>query len=317
MFFNEISLLPFSGYMDPASVGTAIVAGSVISGVLGSEAAGSQARASERASEASIAEQRRQFDIQQENLAPYQEAGANALRTLGAESGRYGEALPTYGGAGTMPPEFAGGDRFQFNLEADPGYQFARDEAIKATNREMAAGGKYGSGNRLAEIADRVTGVASQYANQAFGRQLATAGENYGRDVGEFGMARQRESDIYGRGLTGYGLDYQRAQDEYGREQNYLNRLAGIAGVGQTAVGQSGAAGSNMANAIGNINMANAAAQGNAAQNKYGAYNNAVQGGISNYLTYQGLQNPQQNYAGGGTSADYYGGGRVGPRGSF
>lgn len=277
-------------------VGAAIVGGSIISEVMGSEAAGKQSRASERASEESIAEQRRQFDLQREDTAPYREAGVNALTKLAGE-GRYGEPLPEYAYSGNVP-QFQGGDRFQFDLESDPGYQFARDEAIKATNRQMAAGGRYGSGNRLAEIADRVTGVASQYANQAFGRQLATSGENYGRDVGEYGMERAREGDIYGRGLTQYGLDYQRGQDLYGREQNYLNRLAGIAGVGQTAVGQSGAAGSNMANAIGNINMANAQAQGQAAGTRYGAANQAIQGGTSNYLLYNQLQNPSGNVAG-------------------
>jgi hypothetical protein len=276
-------------------VGTAIVGGSVISGVMGMEAAGSQERSAERAAEASTAEQRRQFDLQRADTAPYRQAGVNALSTLQQQLAgpQGGEPPPAFTYAGEQP-QFQGGERFQFDLQADPGYQFARDEAIKAANRQMAAGGGYGSGNRLAEIADRVTGVASQYADQAFRRQLAGSAENYGRGVQEYGFDVAREAGQYGRGLTGYGLEAQREQDIYGRGQNYLNRLAALAGTGQTAVGQSGAAGSNMANALANINAARAAAQGQAAGTQYGAANQAIQGGLSNYLLYQNLQGPGQ-----------------------
>ena len=389
-------------------VGGAILGGSIISGILGSKAAGKQSRASERSAAASTAEQRRQFDLQREDTAPYREAGVNALNTLQGEIGggrytpgqfQYGGQIPTnmpesnvlsaYRGAtappefsytGTVPtgaalPEYGDRGRFQFNMEADPGYQFARDEAIKATNRSAAAGGRFGSGNRLAEIADRVTGVASQYANDIYNRQMGASRENYGRGLTEYGLDYQRAGDIYGRqrsaeqeqygrgltaydiaaqreatqygrglteselaaqreqqqyqrdlgrygigadiegqqyqrALTGYGLDYQRQQDIYGQNQNYLNRLSSLAGTGQTAVGQSGAAGSNMANAIANINQANAQQQGQAAQLKYGGMNQAVQGGIGNYLTYQGLQ-PQV------PATNYYSAGRVAPGGTF
>lgn len=334
---------------------------------------------------------------------------------------QYGDAPPEFQQRQPLP-EFKGGDRFAFDLESDPGYRFARDEGIKSANRAAASQGKFNSGNRLAEIADRVTGIASQYADNAFNRQLAQSGENYGRDVGEYGLDYGRETDMYGRDLTaydigrgresdiygrqvgqyemgrgreselygraldennlgysrgvtdydigrareadiygramgenelgygrdlseyqlgygreadvynraltgnalardkeatdysramsGYGLDYQRNQDVYNRDQNYLNRLSNLAGTGQTAVAQSGAAGSNMANAIANINQANATAQGNAANTRYGAYNNAIQGGISNYLTYQGLPKTP-------SPQNYYSSGYVPPGGSF
>ena len=316
MFFNENSILPMNGYLEPATmIGGSIIAGSVISGISGSSAASSASRASERASAASIAEQRRQFDLQREDTAPYREAGVNALGTLEERlAGQQGGAPPPVYDYGGEQPQFQGGDRFQFDLEGDQGYQFARDEGIKAANRQGAGAGKYGSGNRLAEISDRVTGIASQYANDAYNRQMGGSRENYGGGTQEYGIDVNREGNEYARGMTGYGLEAQREQDIYGRDQNYMNRLSALSGTGQTAVGQSGAAGSNMANAIGNINMANATAQGNAANTRYGAMNNAAQGGISNYLTYQGLQNPAP---GAGVTADYYGGGRVGPRGSF
>ncbi len=269
--------------------------------------------------------------------------------------------------------QFGQGDRFEYDLEGDAGYQFARDEAIKATGRVSAAQGKRGSGNRLAEVADRVTGVASQYADQAFNRQVRASAENYGRDVNEFGLQRagdteaygrergefaidygrnidQYERDIgafnvntgvadrnYGRELTRYEIargregegynranrlyevrtaednrEYQRAGDEYnrgftrfgvetdqnrelyGRRQDRLNRLASMAGAGQTAVSQSASAGSNYVNAASNNLMANAQNQGNAAMVKYQGLNNAAQAGISNMLSYNQQQQNNQ-----------------------
>jgi len=265
--------------------------------------------------------QQGQFDIQRQDRKPWMWAGQRAVGALEDElrEGDYTPAQFDYQGAmpeGEPLPEFQGGDRFQFDLEADPGYQFARDEAIKSTNREMTAGGKYGSGNRLAEIADRVTGVASQYAQDAYGRQMGTSRENYGRGLSEYGLDYGRSADMYGRdvsreasqygrGLTGYGLDRERQQDIYGQQQNYLNRLSSVAGLGQTAVSGSAAAGSNMANAMGNIYMQDAANQTNAAVMRNQGLNQAVQGGISNYMLqdYLGSQ-PGTGYGGTNVQGD-------------
>jgi len=288
--------------------GVWIAAGTVGSALIGSQASNVMGGRADRAARQSREQQQDMFDLQRQDQAPYREAGANALNQLSARIDAPSGELPTYDYAGSQP-EFAGGDRFQFDLESDPGYQFARDEAIKSTNREMAAGGKYGSGNRLAEIADRVTGVASQYADQAFRRQLASSGENRSRDVQEYGFDVNREAGEYGRGMTDYGLNYQRQQDIYGRAQDVLNRYAAMAGLGQTSTAQSAAAGSNMANAIGNINMANTQNQMSALNTGYGSANAALQGGISNYMTYQNLQGQQQQPA--TTSTEQYGLGNV------
>lgn len=174
------------------------------------------------------------------------------------ESWAYGNALPEFS---FQTPEF------NYNMEADPGYQFARDEAIKAATRGAARQGYRNSGNVLAEIGDRVTGVASQYANDIFNRQLGTYNTRTGRE------------------LQQHGLNYQRGQDMYGRNQDYLNRLGSIAGIGQSAVTQSGNAGMQMAGNVGNALMA----QGQANADRYGSWNNAIQGGISNYLLYDQL----------------------------
>jgi len=61
------------------------------------------------------------------------------------------------------------------------------------------------------------------------------------------------------------------ASQNYG---NYYNRLAGLAGVGQTAANQLGAYGQNYANAVGNLNMQNAGNQMNSIYNRANASSN-------------------------------------------
>jgi len=412
---------------------TAIVGSAVVSGAMGNKAAGKAADASNSATQASIAEQRRQFDLVRGDTNPARFYGENAMSALAQELGlpaykapnskdnnqtqprtinqnrsskslkvgakensgadNYigiprgpngdpkfemggsgqtieGEVLPRFDPAtGPLPkfndtsrlskfapdtnlenfnnetqlPSFQDGSRFNFDpskIAENPNYQFVMDQALKGTNRAMAAQGKLGSGNRLIELAKVAGGIASGEVDKEFGRQYTASGENYGRGIGEFGIKRQGEldkyninrdvydtnrttelakydmssgvfdrnqqtdlaqfgidenvynkdyqlnQDSYGRELGEYGVNYQRNQDLYGRGQDRLNRLAALAGAGQTATGQSATAGSNMANAVGNTQMNNAANQGNAAATKYGSINNAVQGGVSNYLAY-------------------------------
>ena len=426
------------------SFGAAIVGGSIVSGLLSNDAANTAADASTAATQASIDETSRQFDLTRQDMAPWRVTGANALNALNARLGLpqfnqtpEGEYLkqpipmtweewsaerpgkeavykqhpktgaqvlvsPAEPGGTTQeynqyvqnflnenpqnmvppgyaarvppgsnflsqspssvgiydafeggqlppeytstdlppefidtvgpPPEYQGTGDFVFNLEDDPGYQFARAEAERAVNRGQAGMGGFNSGNRLAELGDRIAGLASTYANDAFNRQFSTSRENYGRNLTDynvnadrnrdlygrnltqfgldtdrnreiynrnltdFGMNRDRDNTIYNRRLTEHGLDVSRNQDIYGRDQNYLNRLQALSGVGQTSAAQTGQLGANVASDIGNYLMTNAANQGNAANIRNQGLNNAVQGGISNYLTYDYLnRNPRLN----------------------
>ena len=215
------------------------------------------------------------------------------------------QPIPQYSNNSEALPQFQNDSNFEFDLEADAGYNFARDEAIKSASRTAAGQGGYNSGNRLAEISDRVTGVASQYADQAYNRQLSTSQENFGRDVNRYGMDTNRNNTNYSRNLTDYGvekdanatqynrdlteygLDVSRNTDMYGRDQTYLNRLAAMSGMGQTAVNNTGVVGANSANNISSYLQNNGTSQANAAYLQANGNNNAVQGGIENWLTYQ------------------------------
>lgn len=82
--------------------------------------------------------------------------------------------------------------------------------------------------------------------------------------------------------------DYNNAYNQYvGNQANTYNRLANIAGLGQTATTQLGQAGQTYANNAGNLGLTGAAARG---QGAVGA-TNALQGGVGNYMYYNTLQN--------------------------
>jgi len=269
------------------------------------------------------------------------------------------------------PPEYQDRSRFEFNMEEDPGYQFTRDQALQATQRQQNAQGNALSGNVLTALQDRAGGVASQWSDQYRRSALGESQANYGRSMAEYGADTARNQDIYGRGVTDYGIDNARNQDIYGRNlqaygiadkrnqdrynrgvqdyginsatnqamynrgtqdygiqnarnqdiygrgvqdyglnlqgnqaqygrdvgeysmgvarntddynrtQNTLNRQASLSGLGQTATAGLGAQGAAAATNIAGLNMQGA--QG---------INNAIQGGIGNYLTYQDQQNP-------------------------
>jgi hypothetical protein len=95
------------------------------------------------------------------------------------------------------------------------------------------------------------------------------------------------------KALTNYGQgaaseEYQNAYNRFNSDRDQrFNRLASIAGVGQTATNQVSQAGQSAANAIGqsqmavgNANAANAIAQGN-------VVNNAIGTGMNTWMQYQ------------------------------
>lgn len=90
--------------------------------------------------------------------------------------------------------------------------------------------------------------------------------------------ARLRELTRYGQGI---------ANQEHG---NYMNRLAALAGIGQSATGQTAALGQNAAAAAGNATMAGGQAQAAGGINA----TNALLGGLNQGIGLYGLMNPQQ-----------------------
>jgi len=180
-----------------------------------------------------------------------------------------------------MPAAFTG----QVDLTQDPGYAFRLSEGQKALDRSAAARGGLISGGAL------------------------KAAQRFGQDLGS-----QEYQNAYNRALTGYNANV-------AREATGYNRLAALAGIGQTATSQIGAAGAANAANVGNYLTSGAAA--NAAGQVGGA--NAITGGLSTYLNYnQGnnlvnalnnrnvSMNPYYGGGGGYGGGDYGAGSRAG-----
>lgn len=241
------------GWMLPA----AIIGSAFFSSESSSDAAQSAADTSRQASDASVAEQRRQYDLSRADQAPYLAAGTGAVNRLAAGVG--------YGG------EFGAATPFDFQYSEDPGAGFRLAEGVKAIDRSAAARGGLLSGATLKGV------------------------QRYGQDLG---------SQEYGNAFNRYVT---RFNAQTGERNQLYNRLAGVAGTGQTATNQIGAQGANMAGNVGNILMGSATNQGNATMAAAGARNSAY-GGAANMLgRMYGPQRGTDPFGGGGGGGQMYG----------
>ena len=155
--------------------GAAIIGGSILSGVMGARSASKAAKAQTAGQNASISEQRRQFDATQANLQPFQQAGEGAIAEQQNLIGLNGE------------------DAQQASFDAmqnSPGQQFLRDRAQKNLLRNSSAIGGLGGGNVRSALVEQGVGFAQQDLNNQFGRlgQLAGQGQNAATSIGQFGQ---------------------------------------------------------------------------------------------------------------------------------
>lgn len=115
------------------------------------------------------------------------------------------------------------------------------------------------------------------------------------------------------KALTKYGQDY--ASNEYGNAFNRFNtnqtqrfnRLASLAGVGQTANGQTGVLGANAANQMGSNMLGAGNAQAAAAMAGGNAVNGAIGQGMNAWMNHN-LMNQMKPGGGGGLGNDGIGG---------
>ena len=132
------------------------------------------------------------------------------------------------GGAFAQPAAFTG----QVNMLSDPGYQFRLEQGLRAMNQTAAARGGLMSGNAL------------------------KAGQQYGQNY-----ASGEYQNAYDRALTEYNA-------AKGYSDTGYNRLAAMAGSGQTSSSELGRAGAQYGQNAGNLRMTNAVNQGNALLNQ-------------------------------------------------
>jgi hypothetical protein len=295
--------------------GAALVAGAtVVSAGAGYASARSASRAAQSGADAATAEQARQYDQTRADYAPYRVTGTAALNQLGRLYG-----LPT-----TSAEQFTAqqdrliGDRM---LPADArlvSTDGGRDRYYDVYLGDQLIGSVRpgGSNGRFTPAAgvdthqlmrERQLSQQQQQTSAAGSPDMSVFFESpdYQFNLAEGQKAIDRSLAARGRTLSGAGVKEGiryasgMASNEFG---NFYNRLANLAGIGQAATGSTAAAGMNAANNISNNHLFAANARANGYMQTGQAVNNAVQGGISNYLLGRYLGGP------GGGSPTPYGG---------
>jgi hypothetical protein len=159
----------------------AVMGGAAVLGAGASIYSGSKAsKAQKQAADASVAEQRRQYDTTRADFAPWREAGSGALGLLSR----------AYGINGGTPDMTA--------FTTSPGYQFRLNEGLRATERQASSRGllrsgaaqkallRYGEGQAAGEFGDwwnRLAGVAG--LGQAGVSGTAAAGSNAANNISQ------------------------------------------------------------------------------------------------------------------------------------
>lgn len=287
------------------------IGAAVIGGVIASDSASSAADAQSSSSSAALGEQGRQYDITRQDQAPWRGAGGAAVNRLSYLLGLGGPN----GGGGALPPglneatlrdsiraellpRFTSQQTFSPGPDANPVTQRFVDEPGLSREIERVFGDRRLSaqyGAPTAQPSDGQAGSLSRhFSYQDFLNDPVTqASFQFGLDEGRKGLERRASAGgAYNSGatlkaLTRFGSDYgsQKAGDSYNRYQttqtNDYNRLANLAGLGQTAANQTAQAGMNYANNAsniltgqGNANAASQIAQGNAWNNTLGSVSN-------------------------------------------
>jgi len=202
----------------------ALALGRGIQGYFGTKGAKEAAEIQARSATEAMGTLERFYGQAGEQLAPYQAAGTQGLEALtqGVLGGEFQ----------TDVPEFQY-DPFEFDFEADPGYQFRLQQGEQAIERSAAARGGALGGGTLKGLQEYGQGLASQEYGQAYQR---ARGEYTGERAFDYGLL----SDLYGRQVQQQGIKY--------------GGLAGLTGIGQQAATQQAGLttglGSNLANLI-------------------------------------------------------------------
>lgn len=250
---------------------------SILGGLLGSGAASNAAGVQAQSGQASNALQKAIYDQTREDNAGTRmrgEAAGNSLAALMAPGGQLTQNFSA--GAMGQDPQYAqlqplinsAMQRSQ-NFQTSPGYQFRTDQGNQAvTNNMNASGGSYSG--------------ATLKALQRFGQDNASA--EYGNWMNQ---SNQDRNFIAGQGQDAFNRFT-------GNQDRSYNRLAGVAGTGQTATNNVNAAGSAYGQSAGNTLQGIGNAQASGIVGGANAFTNAGQQGINNYQQ-NSLMNMLQN----------------------
>jgi hypothetical protein len=208
----------------------AAVAGSLMSSSSAEDAANTAANASTQASNASIAEQRRQYDLNRADMAPYTAAGTGAVNRLAAGFGTGGEFSNVFSNE-------------DFLANRDPGYQFSMDEGMKALNASYASRGLGTSGAGIKGALAYGTNLGSQEYQNAFNRYRTQRGDTV-----------NALQSLAGQGQTGTAnIGNQGSNTAANIGSTYMNNAANIGNAGMSAAGIRNSAYGGAANVLGRM----------------------------------------------------------------
>lgn len=132
--------------------------------------------------DAALAEQQRQYDTGQKNLAPWLAAGTGALSKL------------------TAAPAFQAPNAV--TEQNDPGYQFRLQQGQKALENSAAARGSLLSGGTAKSLNDYAQGSASNEYSNVYNRALQTYNENQNSQLALAGLGQNATSQANSLGTN-------------------------------------------------------------------------------------------------------------------
>lgn len=138
------------------------------------------------------------------------------------------------------------------DMLTDPGYTSRLREAQQAIERSASARGTLGTGGTLKDLTQFSQDYAANEYQDLYSRKLNEYLTSYNANLQNF-------QTLYGTDLNNWLTNYNKALGEYQQQYNIFeqnqakqfNRLASLAGFGQTAAGSLGNAGANFANNAG------------------------------------------------------------------
>lgn len=291
------------------STGAAILGGAAISGGLGLLGSKKAGKSMSDAAGMSADVQREMYGQTRKDLMPFMDAGYSAIYRLQdlmglsnpeSRAARSGRMAPTREQFTKTDAPSIGSNPFRGGMSSRGGYQpgYMAPGGSPSTTFDQA-----GFDKATADYEARLAGAGA--APEGFGSLAEDFSlENFREDPGYRFRLEEGEKALtrgaLARGMNrstptlealmnyNQGMASQEFQASFGRDavekDRAYNYLMSMAGMGENAAAKTGSAGMNAASNIGSAAMAGGAGQANAWMTGMGSVNNAIQGGLSNWM---------------------------------
>jgi hypothetical protein len=205
------------------STGAAILGAGALGAGASLFASSKASKAQQQAAAIAAAQQERMYQQQRSDLAPYMQAGNNAVSDLQGSQGYWASPI-------VMD---------QAALEQTPGYQFALKQGLKSIQNSAAARGLGVSGAAFRGASDYATGLANNTYKDQFNLENINRGNMYNRLMGVshlggnaaagVGNAGMQAATNIGQAATNSGNAQAAAYNSMGNTiNNFANNAGGL-----------------------------------------------------------------------------------------